>query len=111
MRATGSDSRSCFALSPRSSSMLTPSVSVVIPSHNRAQLVMRALDSVRSQTYPADEILVVDDGSEDDTLKRIRLEQQDVHVLEQPHSGVSTARNLGIREATGDWIAFLDRKS
>ena len=88
--------------------MLTPSVSVVIPSHNRAQLVMRALDSVRSQTYPADEILVVDDGSEDDTLKRIRLEQQDVHVLEQPHSGVSAARNLGIREATGDWIAFLD---
>ncbi len=84
------------------------SVSVVIPSHNRSRLVVRALDSILSQTRPADEILVVDDGSEDDTVERIRGQQPAVRVVAQPHSGVSAARNRGIRESTGEWIAFLD---
>ncbi len=83
-------------------------VSVVIPTWNRASLVTRALRSVLDQTRPPDEVLVVDDGSSDDTAERVRAQFPTVRLLTQQNLGVSAARNAGIREATGEWIALLD---
>lgn len=84
------------------------SVAVVIPTYDRAELVVRALHSALCQTRPAAEVVVVDDGSSDDTAARVRDAFPDVTLLRQEHSGVSAARNRGI-EATGSaWVAFLD---
>lgn len=83
-------------------------VSVVIPTHNRAHLLARALDSVLAQTLPALEIIVVDDGSTDDTRGLVAERYPQCIYLKQPQTGVSAARNAGIQAASGDWIAFLD---
>jgi glycosyltransferase involved in cell wall biosynthesis len=86
----------------------TDVVSVVIPTWNRAELLSRALDSVLAQTRSPEEIIVVDDGSTDDTASRVRTGYPEVRLIEQPNAGVSAARNAGIRAASGTWIAFLD---
>ena len=83
-------------------------VSVVIPTFNRASVITRALGSVLLQTHPPEEIVVVDDGSTDDTAERVRAEFPGVRLIEQENRGVSAARNAGIRAATGTWIALLD---
>lgn len=84
-------------------------VSVVIPVHNRKQLVPRAVESVLSQTRPPEEIIVVDDGSTDGTAAAVVDRFAGVRCLRQERrSGVSAARNRGVVAATGDWIAFLD---
>lgn len=83
-------------------------VSVVIPVFNRKDLVSRALHSVLNQTLPVDEIIVVDDGSMDGAEQIIPKQFPTVRCVRQDHQGVSAARNLGVRMATGNWIAFLD---
>lgn len=83
-------------------------MSVVIPTHDRASLVTRAIESVLAQTAPAREIVVVDDGSTDDTRQRVASFGDRVRYLHQANRGVSSARNLGVRVAAGRWIAFLD---
>jgi glycosyltransferase involved in cell wall biosynthesis len=83
-------------------------ISVIIPTFNRVHTLPRALDSVRAQTHPADEIIVVDDGSDDDTARLMAEEYPDCRYLRQPNRGVSSARNLGIEKAHGEWIALLD---
>ena len=83
-------------------------VSVVIPTYNRINYLPRALDSVAAQTRPVTEIIVVDDGSTDGTAECIRSRYPEVNVIRQANHGVSHARNTGIRNVTGDWIAFLD---
>jgi GT2 family glycosyltransferase len=85
-----------------------PSVSAIIPTYNRANLLKRALDSVFTQTRPPDEVIVVDDGSTDSTRRMIADHFQKVCYLYQQNAGVSAARNYGIRAASGDWLAFLD---
>lgn len=83
-------------------------VSVIIPSYNRAHTLARALESVSAQTRPADEIIVIDDGSDDGTEQLIRRYYPAVTYLKQENRGVSAARNLGIRQAGCKWIALLD---
>jgi glycosyltransferase involved in cell wall biosynthesis len=83
-------------------------ISVIIPSHNRASSLPRALDSVLAQTQPAHEIIVVDDGSQDETSSLLARRYPDCRYLYQPNRGVSSARNLGISQARGEWIALLD---
>jgi glycosyltransferase involved in cell wall biosynthesis len=84
-------------------------ISTLIPTYNRRIHVLRALDSVLAQTVPVDEIVVVDDGSTDGTAEAIHCRYGSrVSVFRQENAGVSAARNRGIREARGEWIAFLD---
>ncbi len=84
------------------------SISVIIPSYNRAHTLQRALDSVLAQTLLADEIIVVDDGSTDNTEQLIRQHYPDVIYLKQDNLGVSAARNRAIKTAKGEWLALLD---
>jgi glycosyltransferase involved in cell wall biosynthesis len=83
-------------------------ISVIIPAYNAAAYIERAIGSVLAQTRPADEIIVVDDGSKDNTADIVRSFADKVKLISQANAGVSAARNAGIRAATGDWIAFLD---
>lgn len=83
-------------------------ISVVIPTYNRSNTIVRALESVYNQTSPADEIIVVDDGSTDNSAAIIRQGFPDVKLIEQPNKGVSSARNKGIKHASHDWLALLD---
>ncbi|MCG8687582.1 MAG: glycosyltransferase [Desulfobacterales bacterium] len=83
-------------------------VSVIIPTYNRAHVLERALDSVLVQDYKPIEIIVVDDGSTDDTTKVLDRYEGKIRVLTQTNKGVSAARNLGIRESCGRFIALLD---
>ena len=82
--------------------------SVIIPAYNSAATLARAIDSVLAQTCPAHEIIVVDDGSADDTLQLAQGYGAPVRVIHQSNAGVSVARNRGAEAATGDWLAFLD---
>ncbi|MHC5165167.1 MAG: glycosyltransferase family 2 protein, partial [Planctomycetota bacterium] len=83
-------------------------ISVVIPAYNAEKHIARAIDSVLAQTRPADEIIVVDDGSTDATAEVVRSYGEKVIFIQQENAGVSVARNAGIEAASGDWIAFLD---
>jgi len=83
-------------------------VSVVIPAYNVESHIARALDSVLAQTRPPTEIIVVDDGSTDGTAEVIQRYGPAVRYLHSDHVGAAEARNIGIRAAHGDWIAFLD---
>jgi glycosyltransferase involved in cell wall biosynthesis len=82
--------------------------SVVIPTYNRAHLLPQALESVFAQEEKDFEILVVDDGSTDDTEAVLARYEGRVRVLRQKNSGPAAARNLGIENARGDYVAFLD---
>lgn len=83
-------------------------ISVIIPSYNRATSLSRALDSVYKQTLPANEVIVIDDGSTDDTRQVVTNRFPHAIYRYQPNKGVSAARNLGIRLANCEWLAFLD---
>jgi len=86
---------------------MNPRFSVVIPAFNSAATLARAIESVRAQTWPAHEIIVVDDGSTDATAA-VAGRFEDVRLLRQKNSGVAAARNAGAVAACGDWLAFLD---
>lgn len=85
-----------------------PFASVVIPTYNRAELVCRAVESCLAQTVADIEVIVVDDGSTDDTATRISNYRDRLIYLRQENSRQGAARNLGISRATSEWILFLD---
>ena len=83
-------------------------VSVIIPSFNTAPWIGAALDSVFAQTRAAHEVIVVDDGSSDDSLRVLDRYGRGVRVIRQRHAGIGAARNRGARAASGDDLLFLD---
>lgn len=83
-------------------------ISVVIPTYNRAELLRLTLDSVKAQTSAAFEVIVIDDGSTDHTREVCAEYGQFIRYVHQSNAGLSAARNAGIREASGDWIALCD---
>jgi len=83
-------------------------ISVIIPSFNRASTIGRAIESVLGQTHKASEIIIVDDGSTDDTAEVIKEKYPMVTYTFQENAGVSAARNLGISKSSHSWLAFLD---
>lgn len=85
-----------------------PLVSVIVPTYNRAWILAEAVDSVLNQEYTDFELIVVDDGSTDETPQLLAAYGDDLTVIRQPNRGVSAARNAGIRAAAGELIAFLD---
>jgi glycosyltransferase involved in cell wall biosynthesis len=88
--------------------IMDPLVSVIIPTYNRAELIAPAVQSVVDQTYTKIEIIVVDDGSTDNTREVLRKYHQEVDYIYQERSERSRARNEGFRYSRGDYIAFLD---
>lgn len=88
-----------------------PIISIVIPVYNSAQFLKQCLDSVCGQTYPYLEIIAVNDGSEDDSLKILEsysFSDSRIKVINQKNKGLSGARNAGIDASSGDYIMFLD---
>lgn len=87
--------------------MKGPLVSVIIPVYNGAKYIAEAMESVRAQNYDLLEIIVVDDGSTDDTPSIVRS-FEDIRYIHQANQGVAGARNTGIENSRGELIAFLD---
>ena len=85
-----------------------PQISVIIPTFNRGWILKEAVDSVLSQHCTDFELIVVDDGSTDNTLALLQTYKGSLNVLRQENRGVSAARNLGIENSCGQYIAFLD---
>src|SRR5438045_7718773 len=87
--------------------MIKGLVSVIIPTYNRAEYVVEAIRSAKAQTYPLKQIIVVDDGSCDDTARRVS-EVAGVEYYYQVNRGQGAARNHGLRFADGEYVASLD---
>lgn len=87
------------------------SISVIIPVYNRPFELRRAVDSVLQQTIDVDDIIIIDDGSSDETNNVIKIllqQHSNIKCITQTNQGVSAARNQGIKQSNSDWIAFLD---
>ena len=84
-------------------------VSVVIPAYNSEQYINECIDSVLNQTYQNYEIIVIDDGSTDNTVNLVKqYNNEKIKLYHQMNSGSGAARNLGVKQAHGKWIAFID---
>jgi glycosyltransferase involved in cell wall biosynthesis len=88
--------------------MRSPLVSVIIPTYNRSSLICKTVENVLRQTYQKLEVIVVDDGSTDDSLERLRVFGSRIRVITQENGGPSAARNKGLEVASGEIIAFQD---
>jgi glycosyltransferase involved in cell wall biosynthesis len=88
--------------------MPKPLISTVIPTYNYDRFVTAAVESALSQTYPEHEVIVVDDGSTDNTRDRLAAYEGRIRYIYQENRGLSSARNTGIRAARGELVAFLD---
>ena len=107
MSAAGEKARQAARTEP-AAGRKAPTVTVLIPTYNRAHYIGQALDSVMGQSRPVDEIIVVDDGSTDNTAEVVAAYGSRVRHIRRQNGGAAAARNLGIREAKGDYIALLD---
>lgn len=86
-----------------------PLITVVVPLYNKERWIGRCLDSITAQSYKNLEILIVNDGSSDNSVEVVnRIEDRRIRVIDKPNGGVSSARNRGMDEAKGEFIAFLD---
>ncbi|HKX30508.1 MAG TPA: glycosyltransferase [Blastocatellia bacterium] len=87
---------------------VNPKFSVIIPAYNTERFVAETIRSVFAQTYRNHEVIAVDDGSTDGTLQALRRFEPRIRVLTKPRGGPASARNLAIKHATGEYLAFLD---
>jgi len=87
---------------------MTVTVSVIIPAYNSASFIHKAIDSVLAQSFEDYEIIVVNDGSSDNTVECLASYAGRLQVITQPNAGASKARNTGIQAAKGEFVAFLD---
>lgn len=85
-----------------------PNVSVIIPTYNRSFIIRQSVDSVLQQTYKDYELIVVDDGSTDNTCEILKPYGDKIHYEFKENGGISSARNRGLEIAQGEYIAFLD---
>lgn len=85
-----------------------PLVSVVMPAYNAARYILEAIDSILRQDYSPIEIVLVDDGSTDNTVSLVEARAPAARIIRQANAGVGAARNTGLRAATGDFVCFLD---
>ncbi len=85
-------------------------VSIIIPTYNRAHIVARAIESVLQQSYKHFELIVIDDGSTDDTAIQLKsfIENKSIQFHQKDNAGVASARNFGVSKSRGQWLAFLD---
>lgn len=91
--------------------MLDKKVSIIIPVYNVQEYIGECIESVIGQTYNNLEIIIADDGSQDDSLmicKRYAAEDERIRIFSQPNAGVSSARNLGLKNMTGEFVTFID---
>ena len=88
--------------------LLSPCVSVIIPTYNRWSMLREAVESVLAQTFTDFELIVVDDGSTDESEVKLHRLGAPIRVIRQPRRGVAAARNLGVSAANGRYLAFLD---
>ena len=90
--------------------MTTPKVSIIIPAYNAARYIKEAVDSALAQTYPSVEVVVIDDGSTDDTKRILEpyIGAGKIKYVYQTNKGLAGARNTGIKNSSGEFIAFLD---
>lgn len=91
--------------------MNQPKISVIVPVYNDEKWLRRCVDSILTQTYTDFELLLVDDGSTDGSgaiCDEYTAKDSRVHVFHQPNGGVSSASNLGLDNARGEWISFVD---
>jgi len=84
------------------------SISVIIPAYNNARYLREAIDSALGQTCPALEVIVVDDGSKDETPALLAAYGDRIRAFRQENAGVAAARNFGVSQARGEYVAFLD---
>ncbi|WP_342646849.1 glycosyltransferase family A protein [Mucilaginibacter sp. CSA2-8R] len=87
---------------------MPPKISVIIPNYNRAAIIGETIDNMLSQTLKPHQIIVVDDGSADDSIKVVKGFGDKVILIEQKNAGPGAARNAGLKIATGDFIQFMD---
>jgi glycosyltransferase involved in cell wall biosynthesis len=86
----------------------TPEISAIIPAYNAGRFINRTIDSILAQTFKDYELIVVDDGSTDNTAEIVKSYGSKVKYIYQPNAGDGPARNTGIKAAAGKWLAFLD---
>lgn len=92
----------------QSDTIVTPRISVIIPAYNRASLIGETIECMLRQTLAPHEVIVVDDGSSDDTVAVVRGFGARVTLIEQANAGPGAARNTGFARATGEWVQFFD---
>jgi len=86
----------------------TGKISVIIPTYNSREYICEAIESVLRQSYKNYEIIVIDDGSTDDTVRLLDSKYRGLRIVSQKNAGLATARNTGLKLAKGDYIQFLD---